>query len=46
MVSGGAGVLVPWRSLFIDVSLRVSSIRTTDQATNVVRLGVGVQRRF
>jgi hypothetical protein len=42
----GAGVLVPRGTWYIDASLRLTSIRTDGQPTNVIRVGVGIGRRF
>jgi hypothetical protein len=42
----GAGVLVPRGTWYIDGSVRLTSIRTDGQPTNVIRFGVGIGRRF
>jgi opacity protein-like surface antigen len=44
-ITGGAGVLVPIRMLYVDVGYRLTSIRTSD-AINVHRFNIGVGARF
>ena len=44
--TGGVGVLVPYGKWYGDAGVRVTSIRTEGQATNVVRLNIGVGARF
>lgn len=45
-INAGAGVLVPLGKWFADAGLRVTSIRTAGQATNVVRFNIGGFARF
>ena len=44
--TGGVGVLVPYGKWYGDAGVRVTNIRTEGQATNVVRLNIGVGARF
>lgn len=45
-VGGGVGVATNRGRVTIDLNLRVLSIRTPDRATNVLRIAVGLERRF
>lgn len=45
-ITGGGGVLIPYRMLYVDVGYRVTGIRTPGEAINVNRLHIGVGARF
>jgi hypothetical protein len=45
-VTGGFGVLVPYRMFYIDVGYRITGIKTSGQSINVNRLHIGVGARF
>jgi len=44
--TGGGGVLIPLGKWYADAGVRVTTIRTPDQATNVARLNIGMGARF
>jgi hypothetical protein len=45
-VTGGFGVLVPYRMLYFDVGYKITGIMTSGQSINVNRLHIGVGARF
>jgi hypothetical protein len=45
-VTGGFGVLVPYRMLYFDVGYKLTGIKTPGEAIKVVRLHIGIGARF